>query len=86
MRRLISYAAVVLLIIAAAIVFPRLLYAQPKSLEPIKIGYSGIGIAHGDFGYGIRQEKPLNGFMHKWTSPDDIPLLESSPSPESSRL
>src|SRR5689334_23846350 len=46
MRRLISYAAVVLLIIAAAIVFPRLLYAQPKSLEPIKIGYSGIGIAH----------------------------------------
>ena len=46
MRRLLSSAAVLLLIIGMTNLIPRLVRAQSKGLEPIKIGYSGIGIAH----------------------------------------
>jgi NitT/TauT family transport system substrate-binding protein len=46
MRRLLSSAAVVLLIMGVTNLMPRLVRAQSKGLEPIKIGYSGIGIAH----------------------------------------
>jgi len=46
MRRLLSSAAVVLLIMGVTNLMPRLVQAQSKGLEPIKIGYSGIGIAH----------------------------------------
>jgi len=46
MRRLLSSAAIVLLIMGVTNLMPRLVRAQSKGLEPIKIGYSGIGIAH----------------------------------------
>ena len=46
MRRLLSSAAIVLLIMGVTNLMPRLVQAQSKGLEPIKIGYSGIGIAH----------------------------------------
>ena len=46
MRRLLCFATVFLLIAGASNLAPRLVRAQAKSLEPIKIGYSGIGIAH----------------------------------------
>lgn len=45
MIRLLSSAAVVLLV-GVTNLMPRLVRAQSKGLEPIKIGYSGIGIAH----------------------------------------
>jgi NitT/TauT family transport system substrate-binding protein len=46
MRRLLSSAAIVLLIMGVTNLMPRLVRAQSKGLESIKIGYSGIGIAH----------------------------------------
>ena len=46
MRRLLSSAAIVLLIMGVTNLMSRLVQAQSKGLEPIKIGYSGIGIAH----------------------------------------
>jgi NitT/TauT family transport system substrate-binding protein len=46
MRRLLSPAAIVRLIMGVTNLMPRLVQAQSKGLEPIKIGYSGIGIAH----------------------------------------
>ena len=45
MRRL-GCAAVVLIIIGIMMLSPRFVRAQVKALEPVKIGYSGIGIAH----------------------------------------
>ena len=45
MRRL-GCASVVLFIIGMTMLSPRFVRAQVKALEPVKIGYSGIGIAH----------------------------------------
>lgn len=46
MRRLARFAAVVSLIVGASVLLPHLVRAQGKGLESVKIGYSGIGIAH----------------------------------------
>ena len=46
MRKSFCFAGIALLIIGASLPTPDLLQAQGKALEPVKIGYSGIGIAH----------------------------------------
>ena len=46
MRRLAYFIQVALVLIGAAMMLPRLVCAQGKGLEAVKIGYSGIGIAH----------------------------------------
>ena len=46
MKRLVLCAGIVICFFCMAFASPRLAQAQVKVLEPIKIGYSGIGIAH----------------------------------------
>ena len=46
MRRLAGFATAILVTISVLLLSPHPVRAQAKSLEPIKIGYSGIGIAH----------------------------------------
>jgi NitT/TauT family transport system substrate-binding protein len=46
MRRLARFAEIVLLVIGVSFLSPHLVQAQAKGLESVKIGYSGIGIAH----------------------------------------
>lgn len=46
MRRLAGFATAILVTISVLLLSPHAVRAQAKSLEPIKIGYSGIGIAH----------------------------------------
>jgi len=46
MKRLVLCAGLVICFFCMAVASPRLAQAQVKGLEPIKIGYSGIGIAH----------------------------------------
>ena len=46
MRESFCFAGIVLLMIGASLPAPDLVQAQTKALEPVKIGYSGIGIAH----------------------------------------
>jgi ABC-type nitrate/sulfonate/bicarbonate transport system substrate-binding protein len=46
MRKSFCFAGIVLLFIGASLPTPDLVQAQAKTLEPVKIGYSGIGIAH----------------------------------------
>jgi ABC-type nitrate/sulfonate/bicarbonate transport system substrate-binding protein len=45
-RRLARFAEIVLLVIGVSFLSPHLVQAQAKGLESVKIGYSGIGIAH----------------------------------------
>src|SRR5574342_214236 len=46
MRKLVGFAQVVLLVLGASYLLPSFAHAQAKGLESVKIGYSGIGIAH----------------------------------------
>ena len=46
MRRLAGFATAILVTISVLLLSPHPVRAQSKGLEPIKIGYSGIGIAH----------------------------------------
>jgi ABC-type nitrate/sulfonate/bicarbonate transport system substrate-binding protein len=46
MRKSFCFAGIALLFIGASLPTPDPVQAQTKALEPIKIGYSGIGIAH----------------------------------------
>ena len=46
MRKLFCFAGIVLLILGASWLTLDPVQAQTKALEPVKIGYSGIGIAH----------------------------------------
>ena len=46
MRKSLCFAGIVLLMLGASLPAPDRVQAQTKALEPVKIGYSGIGIAH----------------------------------------
>ena len=46
MKRLVRCTGVILFVFCAPLASPRLVQAQAKGLESVKIGYSGIGIAH----------------------------------------
>ena len=46
MKRLVRCTGVILFVFCAPLASPRLVQAQAKGLESLKIGYSGIGIAH----------------------------------------
>ena len=46
MKRLVRCTGVILFVFCAPLASPRLAQAQAKGLESLKIGYSGIGIAH----------------------------------------